>query len=89
MEKHLPKVEGEPYSYKAWPSWATGPNGETAIFDSEAEVPAGWSHHGTKKGAKAAAPVQAPVDDAGETAEVVAPVKKSGRPKKAAAPLDL
>lgn len=37
--------EQEPYVYQAWPSWATGPNGEREIFNSEAEVPKGWKHH--------------------------------------------
>lgn len=49
-------IEGE-YEYQAWPSWATGPNGERQIFGSEAEVPAGWTHHGeTKKGRSAPPP---------------------------------
>lgn len=26
-----------------WPSWRYGPNGEGAIFQSEAEVPLGWT----------------------------------------------
>ena len=26
-----------------WPSWRYGPNGEKAIFQSEAEVPHGWA----------------------------------------------
>jgi hypothetical protein len=44
------------YDYQAWPSYATGPNGERRVFDSEAEVPAGWTHHGeTKKGKTAPA----------------------------------
>ncbi len=48
-----PKIEGEPYEYQAWPCACEGPNGESAIYASEAEVPAGWSHHGKAK-AKAA-----------------------------------
>lgn len=50
---HLPKIEGEPYQHKDFPAWAEGPHGEREIFDSEAEVPAGWTHHGkTKAGTK-------------------------------------
>lgn len=26
-----------------WPSWRYGPNGESAIFQSAAEVPSGWT----------------------------------------------
>ena len=28
---------------KSWPSWRYGPNGEAAIFQTEAEVPHGWT----------------------------------------------
>jgi hypothetical protein len=45
------------YIYAAWPSWAFGPNGESAIFQSEEDVPNGWEHHGEVKGGKAAKPV--------------------------------
>lgn len=53
------------YEYQAWPSYATGPNGERQVFNSEAEVPAGWSHHGeTKKGkASPATPAPAPTSE--------------------------
>ena len=48
------------YEYQPWPSWAFGPNGQSAIFQSEDEVPAGWEHHGKVKGRKSAkAPVAA------------------------------
>lgn len=36
------------YDYVAWPSWAHGPKGESAIFNSEDEVPKGWTHHEKK-----------------------------------------
>lgn len=48
--------EPQPYVFQEWPKWATGPNGERAVFGSEAEVPAGWTHGDGQKGkAKAAA----------------------------------
>lgn len=28
-----------------WPSWRYGPNGESGIFNSAAEVPKGWQDH--------------------------------------------
>ncbi len=31
-----------------WPSWRYGPNGEAAIFQNAAEVPAGWKDHPKK-----------------------------------------
>jgi hypothetical protein len=40
------------YTYQPWPSWAFGPNGESAIFQSEEDVPKGWTHHGETKGGK-------------------------------------
>lgn len=51
--------DGE-YRYEPWPSWATSPDGEQRIFDSEAEVPAGWKHHGVVKG-KSAPKAEKPV----------------------------
>lgn len=36
------------YEYQAWPCACDGPNGEKAIFNSEAEVPKGWGHHDVK-----------------------------------------
>lgn len=50
---HEPKIEGEPYEYKAWPKWCTDADGNGDIFKSEAEVPNGWSIDGKVKGAKA------------------------------------
>ena len=29
--------------FTGWPSWRYGPNGESGIFQSEAEVPYGWT----------------------------------------------
>lgn len=56
MEKQMPKIEGEPYTPQPWPSMCTGPDGERQVFDSEAEVPNGWTHHGKTKGSKAPPP---------------------------------
>lgn len=33
---------------KNWPAWRYGPNGESLIFQSEDEVPAGWEDHPSK-----------------------------------------
>lgn len=31
-----------------WPSWCYGPNGEAAIFQTQADVPEGWADHPSK-----------------------------------------
>lgn len=36
-------AEQPPYEYQPWPSWRFGPNGQKAIFQSEEEVPDGWT----------------------------------------------
>lgn len=36
-----------PYSHKPFPAWFYGPDGQSAIFDSESEVPDGWADHPT------------------------------------------
>lgn len=41
---------------ETFPSWRYGPNGEAAIIETSADVPAGWSDHP----AKAKAPKEAP-----------------------------
>lgn len=51
--KQLPKIEGEPYVHQAFPMYCTGPDGQGANFETEAEVPAGWKMAGGKvKGGK-------------------------------------
>lgn len=46
-------MDAAPYQYQAWPAWATSPDGsESRVFDSEAEVPAGWAYPGGVKHAK-------------------------------------
>lgn len=76
-----------------FPSWAYGPNGQSGIFECEADVPTGWQDHPTKvKGA--APPVKAPAESKPKAAPAA---KKAGRPSKKAAkaasaatkPLDL
>lgn len=40
-------MDATPYQYQAWPAWATSPDrSESRVFDSEAEVPAGWTYPG-------------------------------------------
>jgi hypothetical protein len=33
---------------KNWPAWRYGPDGASDVFDSAAEVPAGWQDHPSK-----------------------------------------
>lgn len=53
-------MEKQPYEYKAWPSYCTGPNGERAKFDSADEMPEGWVK-GNERPAKGSASI--PEDD--------------------------
>lgn len=40
------------YQHQNFPAWRYGPDGQSAVFDSEADVPNGWEDHPTKvKGA--------------------------------------
>jgi hypothetical protein len=51
---------------QAWPAWYSGPNGETRIFQSADEVPAGWTTGAEKSpvpGASKPAPKPAPPID--------------------------
>lgn len=72
-----------------WPAWRYGPNGEGAVFESEADVPKGWHDHPSKH-EKAEAPKAAPSPSKPKSA-AKSTGKKAGRPAKAkpAAPLDL
>lgn len=73
-----------------FPGWRYGPNGQSAIFESEADVPTGWQDHPSKvtKAPKAPAPVKAA--QAKGAAPAKAPAKKRGRKAKPKpAPLDL
>ena len=38
------------YEHQDWPAWFYGPDGEAAVFESEADVPAGWTDHPLKAG---------------------------------------
>lgn len=93
MNEHLPKIEGETPTYRPWPSWASGPNGEREVFNSEAEVPAGWTHHGETKRAKSvpAAPVKAPEAPATNTppAAPAAPSADAAKVDAAGTPFDI
>jgi hypothetical protein len=80
-------------SHSKWPSWRYGPKGESAVFESEADVPAGWHDHPSKH-EKAAKSEPAPTKNS-SPAPAKTGGKKAGRPAKAkvpaksAAPLDL
>jgi hypothetical protein len=38
-----PKTEpAQPENISSWPAWYYGPDGQSAIFESEKEVPSGW-----------------------------------------------
>lgn len=73
-----------------WPAWRYGPNGEGAVFESEADVPKGWHDHPSKH-EKAEAPKAAPPSPSKPKSAAKSTGKKAGRPAKAkpAAPLDL
>jgi hypothetical protein len=46
---------------KYWPAWRYGPDGQSAVFNAEDEVPAGWaSHPGLVKEGVPDAPPPAP-----------------------------
>lgn len=32
----------------SWPSWRYGPGGKAAVFESETDVPDGWTDHPSK-----------------------------------------
>lgn len=72
-----------------FPSWRYGPKGQSGVFESEADVPAGWvDHPSLVKEAAAPAEPKTPAP-----AQPKPAAKKAGRPSKkaakAAAPLDL
>jgi hypothetical protein len=67
-------------THHKFPSWRYGPKGESAVFESENDVPDGWHDHPSKheKGAKA------------EPKQTKSAPKKAGRKPKAKPPaLDL
>lgn len=59
------------YEYVAFPAWFYGPNGEAEIFESEAQVPAGWLDDPNKFAQKSETPDEEPA-------------KRRGRPPKVA-----
>lgn len=53
MDTPMPKTEGEAYIYQAFPAVCHAPDGSNKVFETEAEVPAGWTMPGGKvKGGK-------------------------------------
>lgn len=72
-----------------FPSWRYGPNGKSAVFESEADVPAGWHDHPSKhEKSPDAAPDAKPKPKPRAPAKTAG--KKAGRkPKANPAPLDL
>jgi hypothetical protein len=61
-----------------WPSWRFGPKGEAQVFETEADVPAGWVDHPRKLRHPYAQP-----EPAAETVAEPAPEpKRRGRPPK-------
>lgn len=76
-------------TFPKWPSWRFGPGGQSAVFESEADVPVGWVDHPTKvKGAAPPAkakPAKAKPAEKAESKPKAAPAaKRAGRPSKAA-----
>jgi hypothetical protein len=45
-------MEKQPYAHQPWPSWRYGPDGASAVFETEQDVPAGWADHPDKVGTK-------------------------------------
>jgi len=61
----------KPYSYLAYPFVSKGPEGEEQVFDSEGEVPAGWTlPEGGVKGGKAKT-VEKPKEEGNGATETV------------------
>lgn len=44
------------YEHQSFPAWFYGPNGEAEIFESQAQVPAGWLDDPNKFAQKSEAP---------------------------------
>lgn len=49
METEKKRLAGletpKPYEHQDWPAWVYGPDGQSVICASEAEMPEGWSRH--------------------------------------------
>lgn len=67
-----------------FPSWRYGPKGESAVFESEADVPRGWFDHPSKHNTAQAKPAAAKPQAKGS-----AKPRVRGKNKAKAAPLDL
>lgn len=82
---NLPKIEGEPYVYSAFPAYCTSPTGEKQVFEVEGDVPPGWQMpDGTFKGKPA--PVAAPVVAPAPVADPVAGTTSEGEVDAAGTP---
>lgn len=72
--------EGKTYAFEEFPAYCTGPNGQDGIFNSEAEVPAGWKMpNGKVKGGKAK-PAEASTPPAVAATETPAVVQSGEAP---------
>jgi hypothetical protein len=58
---------------KNWPAWFYGPNGASAVFQSQTEVPEGWVSHPSLVGQPTGATVESVAIDA---ADVEIPIAK-------------
>lgn len=76
-------------THHKFPSWRYGPKGESAVFESESDVPTGWHDHPSKH-EKADKPAPAKVEKTKAAPKSKSAPKKAGRKPKANPPaLDL
>jgi hypothetical protein len=71
-----------------FPGWRYGPNGQSAIFESEKDIPAGWVDHPSlvKGAAKADKPKTDKPSKAAKPPKAPKSAKKGKKGKKAGAP---
>jgi hypothetical protein len=69
MTVHAPKG---PKTY--WPSWRYGPGGVAGVFQSEDDVPEGWTDHPAKVGVAVANGVQVAFEETYEPAPRKRPI---------------
>lgn len=70
------------YVHQSWPAFRYGPNGQSAKFTQESDVPAGWMDSPKKL---AATFVEAAQEIGAETMADLAEKRRPGRPRKEAA----
>jgi hypothetical protein len=75
------------YVHQAWPAFRYGPNGQSAKFTQESDVPPGWADSPKKVGAQTSAQtfVEAAQTFGAETMADIAEKRRPGRPRKEAA----